>query len=155
MRDDQAGMQAIDAMLQTVSETAQIPAYDPEETKLVRENQLASNQEKDRKQWLVDVEEVRQKRTANLISQFSEVGLNAQEVQQKASDAKSDIYTETKTDIFDYYTNLLGKIGRGGKNASDYEYESGKSFDRDNISDRMLFQLRTLVQRQEQREAER
>ena len=50
LRDDQAGMQAIDAMLQTVSETAQIPAYDPEETKLVRENQLASNQEKDRKQ---------------------------------------------------------------------------------------------------------
>jgi hypothetical protein len=155
LKDDQASEQAIDKTLQIVSETAQIPIYNSVETKLVRENQILTNREKDKRQWPTDVEAIRQKRAANLASQFSEVGLNIQEIQQAASDTKTDIYTKAKTDIFDYYTNRLGKIGRGGKDVTDYRYETGKNFDRDNIDDKMLLQLRVLVQRQEQKEAER
>lgn len=158
---DQASEQAIATALQTVTESSQVPVYDTNEAQSVRGNQIATNQEKDKQQWQIDAEAVRQKRTTNLFSQFSEIGLNSQAVQQAPTESGTDIYTKTKTDIFDYYADRLSKLGRGGRNAADYEYVSEaeygarKKFDRANVTDEMLLQLRTFVQRQEQRERER
>ena len=111
--------------------------------------------------WRIDVQAVRQKRVDSLVGLFSEVELNPQTIQQTASEAGTDIYTTTKTGIFDYYADRLSKLGRGGRNVADYEYVSEaeygarKNFDRANISDEMLVQFRDMVLRQEQREQER
>lgn len=156
---DPQSEQQIATAIQTVSDATNMSVYDTAETQSVRAEQAAITKEKDKKQWEVDVQAIRQKRVGNLVSLFVEVGLDPQTIQQSASESRSDIYTEAKTAIFDYYANRLGKIGRGGRNVADYDYspESGQrtTFDRSNISDAMLLQLRDLVTRQEQRDQER
>lgn len=156
-----ANEQSIAVALQTVSEAAKVPIYDSVEAQIVRGNQIAVNREADKQQQQVDVEVLRQKRTASLFVQFSEVGLNPQAIQQTASEVGTDNYTKTRMDIFDYYADRFSKLGRGGRNVEDADYfvesEYGvrKKFDRTNINDEMLTHLRKFVQRQEAREQER
>lgn len=156
LTDGEVSSQEIETALQAVSDSVQVPVYDPTETRNVREAQMDLNNENDKQQHPLDVEAIRQKRTMVLLSQFSEVG----QAQQLASETGTDIYTSTKTAIFDYYAGRLARLGRG-RNVANYEYVSKlrygaiKSFDRSNITDEMLENLRTLVVRQEQREQKR
>jgi len=109
---------------------------------------------------LIDIEAVRQKRTAGLLAQFPEVETNAETLPQDASEAGIDIYTLTKTRIFDHYAGRLDRVGHGGRNVADYEYypkrdSAPEKFDRERITDDMLNKLRELVLKQEEREKER
>lgn len=79
---------------------------------------------------------------------------------QNAAEQGMDIYTKAKRDIFEFYEARLKKIGRNGRNIKDYYYqEQGyserKKFDREKTDGTMLLKLKVLVERLEEREAER
>lgn len=155
------GDQDIAQAIAGISETMDISVYDTAEDQKARGEQIATNKEKDKQQWQADAEAIRQKRTATLATQFPELDLDIQVLQKTASETGTDVYTETRRRIFDYYAERFSKIGRGGRNIGEYEYESDisygtrKSYDRDNITDEMLYKLREHVSYQEHREQER
>ena len=148
LKDDEVSQQAIVRALQTVSETVPIPIYDLNETKEARVNQFNANEEKDQQQRQIDVEAVRQKRTAYLVTEFSNLGLNIEDLQKTSSDTGTDVYTEAKRRIFDHYAERIHKMG---KVVNNFDYLSGisygktKPFDRNEITDEMLYNLRKEV----------
>jgi hypothetical protein len=153
--------QDIKHAISSVSEAAGIFVYDATEAQRSRGEQIAANKENDKQQWQTDVEAVRQKRATALVTQFPELGLDMQVIQKTGSDTGTDIYTEARRRIFDFYADRFSKIGRGGRNVGEYDYQSDisygdrKPYDRNKITDEMLYKLREHVLYQERRERER
>ena len=153
--------QDIEHAISGVSEAAKISVYDAIEAQRSRREQIAANKESDKQQWQADVEAVRQKRVTTLVTQFPELGLDMQTLQKTGVDAGTDIYIEARRRIFDFYADRFSKIGKRGRKTEDYDYQSDishearKSYDRNNITDEMLYKLREHVLYLERREGER
>ncbi|OIP57928.1 MAG: hypothetical protein COX79_02935 [Candidatus Levybacteria bacterium CG_4_10_14_0_2_um_filter_36_16] len=149
----------ITSALDAVSKVVDIPIYNSSETKTIRSDQVASNKQKDQSQREIDVQAIRERRVVVLGNQFKELALDNQAIRQIATETGTDIYTITKNNIFDNYSERLSKIGRNGKSPQEYDYEGELGerimFDKANITDQGLFELRNLTERLERRELER
>lgn len=153
--------QDIQLAMSAISETVKISIYDKTEAERFRRGQIEINDEKDKQQWKKDVEDIREKRTRDLVKQFPELNLDTQELHKKGIDDGSDIYSKTTKYIFDYYADRFKNIGQRERNIGDYEYSSDKSYgerkpyDRDNITNEMLDKLRKFVLYHEDRDKQR
>lgn len=131
-----------------VNEVTPIKPRDQKELLIEKEKRLAF----DKIQWEQDVVKVREKRVNDLKKCFPDVDLNQLTVEQDV-----DIYTATKRAIFDFYSERLRKAKGNNTKVEEYEYEESPygryiNFDRSNIDDTMLKQLKNLVVRIEERQ---
>lgn len=156
---DETNKQLYQTLLK-VYETTDAPLLNAEELRSMRETKSVEVAVLDKNQWEKDVAVVRQKRIKKLVAKFPEVGPNMQAVQEKSIEEGVDVYTGVKRYVFDQYKSRLGKIGRNGRDVTEYDFSTSqygerKKFDRENVTDVMLLKLRELVDRLEEREEER
>lgn len=128
----------------------------PEETRTLRAIKLANDREKEKAQWKVDVQEIRERRSQNLLVSFPEIGLDYVTLQEQALNENIDIYTKTKTAIFDLLVHKFETIEyRGYLPLEEYTYEEPnheiKKYNRNNVTDTMLTRLQELLKWKEQR----
>ncbi|MCU0653630.1 MAG: hypothetical protein MUD10_05225 [Candidatus Pacebacteria bacterium] len=150
-RKGDVSQRAIGTALKTVSDTVQIPVCDANEAEMVLGNQVVANREIDAQQQPIDAEIIRQKRVLKLLSEFPEVGLDIQAIQELALKSGADIYTTTKTQIYDYYFERFRKSGYHIRVPA---YSPSDYFDRYKITDPKLLKFRELYFREDDEEKE-
>ncbi|MDE2020784.1 MAG: hypothetical protein KGJ13_10645, partial [Patescibacteria group bacterium] len=148
----------VERALATVAEA--VPGTTETETQTLREQKFTEEERQDVEQRKIDIELVRRKRAEALTQKFREVNVEMPSSDTSSAESAPDIYTKTKTAIFDYYADRIKKIGRGGRSVEDYDFAdsivgSRKPFDREHTTDIMLVKLKELVKNLEDREAER
>lgn len=157
---DETNKQLYQTLLK-VYEATDAPLLNAEELRSMREIKSVEIAVLDKNQWEKDVGVVRQRRVKKLAREFPEVEPNMQVIQEQTNEEDVDIYTGVKRYVFDQYKNRLGKFGRNRRDvvteydSSTSQYVERQKFDRENVTDVMLLELRELVNELEEREKSR
>jgi hypothetical protein len=141
-----------------ITEQSAIINFSTQELAEARKSEALNSGNKDRVQGPIDLEQVRVKRTGDLITNFPEIGTDLSQIEQRALDAGIDIYRQMKLDVFDYYVDRYSTATQGKRTIQSLSYRPTTwpieaKYDRETITDEMLEKLRTQVQHTEEREA--
>lgn len=136
---------ALETALTRVSDVRKV--YPMSNTSLQREKErlVDEHSEFDSRQEVVDLEQVRAKRTGETIEAHPEIRLTLEQVLADASSAEKDVYTYCKELVFDYWSKALAEVGI---NPFSYGFTyrpavgNPRPYSKEKIDEEMLQQLR-------------
>lgn len=112
--------------------------------------QINKEKEFDRRQREDDLSQIRVRRVVRLAGTFPKVKLNLETLAEAAKESSTDIYTQAKYKIFDYYADAYKELIGSDAEIRDEEFNDSKGekkhFERENISDEMLLKIKKLIQ---------
>ncbi|HEY4482759.1 MAG TPA: hypothetical protein VI953_01140 [Candidatus Paceibacterota bacterium] len=143
-----------------VDENSNAYLHDSEALVHLRDGKRALLEEVDKVQWRSDVELLRERRVAKLVTTFPEAKVDIVVARQEAGQQGVDVYTIVKQNIFDMYAKRATAIGRNGINLENQVYKESEygqdlKFDRNKVSDKTLIKLKERIERLETLERER
>lgn len=136
----------INNAIQTVSANSDSPVLDENETVNERAKAAVKTRISDESQLAVDLQAVRLKRSQELRSKYSKLGIDFTGIEERATESGNNLYLQVKQEIYDHLARQYLELTGGKIPIERRKYgKNMESINRDGVNDDMLEEMRIRV----------